>query len=92
MTVTILFLILIFVLLLISLRSQPEFIARLRSGLRFPKNKTPLPVGQWGSRNFCDKSEPHRHAGKRAKQQVQIQITIHAGSLAVTAAGVNSFP
>jgi hypothetical protein len=56
------------------------------------KAKTPPPVWQWGPRNPYDKSEPNRPAGKRAKQQVQIQIAIHDVSLVRQPAGVNSFP
>jgi len=59
---------------------------------QFGKIKTPPPVWQWGSGNLGNKSEPNRHAGKRVKQQVQIQIAIHVASLVSPSVMVNSFP
>jgi len=47
------------------------------------KYKNPTAVGQWGSLNLVNESEPDRRAAKqRVQQQVQIQIAIHAGKLA----------
>ena len=44
------------------------------------KNKNPTAGWQWGSINFVNKSEPDRHATQqqRIKQQIQIQIAVHA--------------
>jgi len=50
-------------------------------GVSIWQNKNPTAGWQWGPTNPGNESEPNRHAGKRAKQQVQIQIAIHGDRL-----------
>jgi hypothetical protein len=57
------------------------------------KNKNPTAVWQWGSENFVNESEPDRRAAQpqRVKQQIQIQITVHAGKVTIVSNRVKWF-